>query len=397
MLTGCAVRIAERLGLHRDGSIHKLSPFEVEMRRRTWWQIAFLDLFSSKTVGAKYPNWLGKADTKPPLNISDSDLNPTMKQPPIEREGATEMMICCLRCEVAEALRKSHPIEKSGDEQWQIAEQISKKDKAIDKLEALLERKYISFCDPSIPLHLMVIYTAKSVITNLRLMAHHPRQYSDKGASLPQQERDKLFTDSMRMLEYYSIGQSNKSLRGFLWHTQVNFQISAFVYVLSELHNRTTGELVDRAWQQIEQIYKYRPEMFTDTKNRLYFALGNLAVKAWQKREEALRLHHGGMYQTAPPLFISQLRSQWKSTIQPRPAKEYQDKHNQYQKQEVYSSAMHDVHCNSMTNSANNEFDLGSNMPDITLLDWEYWQNLLEGDLSACNGDVPDSFYGLGP
>ena len=394
MLTGSAVRIAERLGLHRDGSIHKLSPFEIEVRRRTWWQIAFLDVLSAKTAGAGLPDWLGRADTKPPLNISDSDLNPTMKQTPSEREGATEMMVCCMRYDVAETLRRSGTIEKSGDEQWQIAEQIAEKDKAIDQLEALLERKYIRFCDSSIPLHLMATYISKSVITKLRLMAHHPRQYPDKGASLSQQEKDKLFADSLRMLDYYNMGHSNKSVQGFLWHTQVNFQMNAFVYVLSELYDRTTGNLVDRAWQQVEQAYKHRPEMFTDTKNPLYFALGNLTVKAWQKKEEARGRHNGARFQIAPPQFISKLCSQRDPSIQPQPTVEYQNKHNQHQKHQTYRSAVDDVYYNSMAHSPNNEFAFESTMPDITLLDWEYWQTLLGGDLPAYDGDVPKNFNG---
>ena len=361
------------------------------MRRRTWWQVAFLDSLAAKTAG-QHPDWFAKADTKPPLNISDSDLNPIMKQPPVEREGATEMMICCIRCEVAEALHRSPPMEKSGDEQWQIGEQIAKKDRAIDQLEALLERKYIRFCDPSIPLHLLAIYISRSVTTSLRLMAHHPGQYPDKGASLPQQEKDRLFADSMRLLEYYSEGHSNKMVRGFLWHTHANFQMGAFVYVLSELRDRTTGDMVDRAWQIIEQAYKYRPEMLTDTKNRLHFALGNLTVKAWQKRELA-RLHNSGRYQAAPPQFILQLRSQRGLTIQSQTGDEYPKKHNQYMKHDAYSSAVDDEQHNSVAHSANNELALGCDMPDITLLDWEYWQTLLEGDLPAYNGEVPDSFY----
>lgn len=36
ILTGMVVRIAQRLGIHKDGSLHNISPFETEFRRRTW-------------------------------------------------------------------------------------------------------------------------------------------------------------------------------------------------------------------------------------------------------------------------------------------------------------------------------------------------------------------------
>lgn len=50
-LTGLAVRIAQTLGIHRDGSHFSLPPFEIEMRRRLWWQVCILDARSSEDHG----------------------------------------------------------------------------------------------------------------------------------------------------------------------------------------------------------------------------------------------------------------------------------------------------------------------------------------------------------
>jgi hypothetical protein len=50
-LTGLAVRIAQTLGIHRDGSHFGLLPFEIEMRRRLWWQVCILDARSSEDHG----------------------------------------------------------------------------------------------------------------------------------------------------------------------------------------------------------------------------------------------------------------------------------------------------------------------------------------------------------
>jgi len=41
-MTGLATRIANALGVHRDGAQFGLSPFETEMRRRLWWQVCTL-------------------------------------------------------------------------------------------------------------------------------------------------------------------------------------------------------------------------------------------------------------------------------------------------------------------------------------------------------------------
>lgn len=50
-LTGLVVRIAQTLGIHRDGSHFGLAPFEIEMRRRLWWQVCILDARSSEDHG----------------------------------------------------------------------------------------------------------------------------------------------------------------------------------------------------------------------------------------------------------------------------------------------------------------------------------------------------------
>lgn len=42
-LTGVALRIAQRLGLHRDGNEFGMRPFDAEMRRRLFWQILPLE------------------------------------------------------------------------------------------------------------------------------------------------------------------------------------------------------------------------------------------------------------------------------------------------------------------------------------------------------------------
>ncbi|KUJ21692.1 uncharacterized protein LY89DRAFT_380662 [Mollisia scopiformis] len=393
ILTGVCVRISQRLGLHRDGSNHKISPFDAEIRRRTWWQIVFLDGHSSKLAGAGFPAWLAKFDTKIPLNISDSDMSPTMKEPPKEKEGATEMLFCCLRYETAQALRSARK-SKGKDGGWHIApgpEVIPEKDKAIDELEIRFEEKFIRFCDPSIPLHLLAIYIAKSVICTMRIMAHHPRQYPDKGASMPQKEKDMLFSESLKELEYDSLGHTTKSIQGFLWHITSHFQFDAFIYIISELRHRTDGDLVDRAWQQVIFSYEHRPEMITDTKNALYVAIGNLTLKAWQKREDTAT----GTYQVPPPRFISQLRAQRNIPDPPLPRNATPpERQDHIARQNLITTFSNNVPQNMTYNNTAPDgwshvdygFDVNMNMTEITPVDWEYWQTLMDGDLPPYTG-----------
>jgi hypothetical protein len=128
---------------------------------------------------------------------------------------------------------------------------LSTKDKAINELEELLERKYLKYCDASIPLHFISATMAKSAICKLRHVAHHPRLLPDRGAHLPQAEKDNFFSWSLKMIEYSNLLHSNKGTQKFAWHTTVNKPMDGYIHVLSELRYRTTGDLAEQAWQQL--------------------------------------------------------------------------------------------------------------------------------------------------
>jgi hypothetical protein len=53
VLSGTALRIAHNMGMHQDGELLGLGPFESEMRRRVWWQILQIDTkFATMSVSS---------------------------------------------------------------------------------------------------------------------------------------------------------------------------------------------------------------------------------------------------------------------------------------------------------------------------------------------------------
>jgi hypothetical protein len=357
----------------------------------------FMDGHSGKLTGAGFPPWHSLIDTKVPLNISDSDLSPAMKDPPTEKEGATEMIFCSLRYDVAQAIKNAGTFEKNagGEVNWAMPigpQHLQAKDKAIDELEAKLAQKYVRYCDPSIPLHLLTLYVTRSVICTMRIMSHHPRQYPDKGAGIPQSEKDFLFEQCLNEMEIHGLSHTVKSVEGFRWHIQDHFQMDAFIYILSELRHRMTGDLVERAWQQVAVAYEYRPEMITNTKHALFFGVGNLTLKAWRKREESGVLNHGG-YEIPTPQYITLLRARRNSPEPPRQTTEFRQ-----QESFMRSNGMTDFSSNIVPKSntdqnmmdqwATTDFNFDLTMPEITPVDWEYWNTLMDGDLPAYTGNA---------
>lgn len=86
---GILIRLATMMGYHSEASISTLSPFEGEMRRRTWSLCMQLDMLVSFHQGlpscAQYPTW----DTHPPLNLLDADFDEGCAELPAPRpDGA---------------------------------------------------------------------------------------------------------------------------------------------------------------------------------------------------------------------------------------------------------------------------------------------------------------------
>ncbi|KAL1969782.1 hypothetical protein VTN77DRAFT_7291 [Rasamsonia byssochlamydoides] len=151
MLTGLALRIAVRLGVHRDGTALDILPFEIEMRRRLWWQICILDMRTAEDHG-KDPLILECSfNTRLPANVNDSNLDPNMSDLPANYAGRTEMLFCLVRFEISYFARRVVSSEKSSRDNGYELMTAAQKSDAIDQLSHKLEEQYLAYCDRHTP------------------------------------------------------------------------------------------------------------------------------------------------------------------------------------------------------------------------------------------------------
>ena len=86
IILGIIVRIAMRLGYHRDAShFPRISPFHAEMRRRAWAMIVQLDLITSSQIGLPRMVQEWQSDTAEPHNLLDDDFDEDMVNLPTPR------------------------------------------------------------------------------------------------------------------------------------------------------------------------------------------------------------------------------------------------------------------------------------------------------------------------
>ena len=284
ILTGIAVRLARKMGLHRDGESLGLTPFDTEMRRRLWWQIVHIDFRTADQLGTRPSLDLFSGDAKTPLNVADEDLAPDMTVFPKERNGITSIVPCLIRCEIMTALRKlSQPF--STDARWDVLSRsditVSKIDTAILELEDILERKFLRYCDPFESLHTFVSIMIRAGLCRMRLLAHNPRRFAERGAAIPQAERDIVFVNVTKMLEYAALVQENQAIHKYMWQISTTYLWNLILYALIEARHRKTGPEVNRLWQLIGIVFSQYPNAFKA--GTVFAALGKWMLEVWNE------------------------------------------------------------------------------------------------------------------
>lgn len=164
-VTGLVIRIAQSLGLHRDGTKFGLSPFDTEMRRRLWWLIVILDVRTAEDYGIE-PSILDQsADTQLPLNVNDVDLDPNDTKPPTPRVGVTEMTFCLIRFEICSASRKLSyiPPNPGPCHTKCVNSTLADKEKLVRECHERLESKYLVYCENAGPLFWVAATVARYV------------------------------------------------------------------------------------------------------------------------------------------------------------------------------------------------------------------------------------------
>lgn len=279
LLAGIAVRLGMRLTGENDSESAGDSVYNSQLRRRLWRQIVWIDGRSHQHIGLKPP--LYEVRVFPlPANLNDADINPNMTEIPLIHKGPTEMTFCLCRYEVGEFMTQH--ARRLHDPSIPIRD----KDALIDQFEAHMNESYLKYLDSAIPLHLMAEGGVRSAICKMRLMAHHPSQYPDRGKCMPRTERDMLFQMAVQMVEYDVLGKSTRSLDSFSWHLDVAFQIDAFVFMLIASRTQVAdASLTRKAWHLVSEMYKHRPALLEETNNELYAAVRELTLRAWEARE----------------------------------------------------------------------------------------------------------------
>jgi hypothetical protein len=278
ILTGVAVRIGQRIGVHRDGQKLGLPPFEVEMRRRLFYQLMPLEAWASQMAGMGASILPDAWDTQPPLNINDEQIGPGMTEPPQEQTGATDMIFCLSRACVGKVIAKG-----AGSKPWTFKDSGAA-EQVVNRAESAVEEKYIRYCDVVNPLHFLTACMARSGITAMRLRIRLPKAMGHSSTDAEAREALQL---ALKILDTDTTVCAHSGLSKYRWHFG-SFSIwgtwDSCIVVLTTLARRSclfSAAEADAAWGTVEALYSHHNELL-EPKRALYVALGRLTLKAWE-------------------------------------------------------------------------------------------------------------------
>ncbi|KAH7035707.1 fungal-specific transcription factor domain-containing protein [Microdochium trichocladiopsis] len=313
-LSGIAVRLGHRLGLHRDGAAFNLSPFEVEERRRLWWNLAGFDRRIGEMTGSTITAISSGGDCKLPLNINDADLHLYARDSPTPHTAATEMIFSLSRLEFHKAPGNDKMKATLSEANPQAVTNLAdhRLSTYLERFSSHMEDTYLKMCDPKIPLHYMTILMTRQHICKLKIMSGFfraaistaPQSPKPSSPALSQSENDAIFVESIKMIEYDSMIWDRDSLQGYRWYSFMYFPFPAYVCLLHGLRTRTTGELCERAWSAICENHDKRG-LLKHLRTPLHIAFGPLFLKSWNAREAA---EHQLGRTLAPPKLITVMR-----------------------------------------------------------------------------------------
>ncbi|KAF1817617.1 hypothetical protein P152DRAFT_408376 [Eremomyces bilateralis CBS 781.70] len=255
-LTGTAIRIAEGMGLHRDGSLYGLVPVQLHVRRLIWHQICFLDIRTADAVGPRPQIRREDYDTRLPLNVDDVDLE--SRNPPTQDEDRwTDMTLTLMRMECNQMHRRIWV------EQTKLEQKRTNLTTVVRKIQNFLtksEKKYMHLFDRTKPLQYFA-YLAYKILT-LRMYINVLHRYSGNQLfTMPDRLRQLLINSGLGQLEAAIQIDTTPLLKTWAWYGGTFQQYHVALLLYSELYTAEPYYHERRIWKSLDYVFELSPSV----------------------------------------------------------------------------------------------------------------------------------------
>ncbi|KAF4991286.1 hypothetical protein FGRMN_7946 [Fusarium graminum] len=256
IMNGLALRAAQSIGLHRDGSKLGLSPFESEIRRRLWWHFIERDARVAEDYGLQNTSGsFSLSGVEQPRNLHDSDLYPGMKELPPSRPDWTRMTLALCNNQASKAWVRIFQMgcSENGVPDEDVRKQLIKEH--MDKVEGILKH-----CNPLIPEQRMTIRISQLVVRKVDIISRRQwqtlRQPNDRQPLTTESD----FVEAIELLELANLMWEDDDMAPLNWISRAFPQHHVMLSILRHLCMSPRGPNAGRAFAAVEgHLENFRP------------------------------------------------------------------------------------------------------------------------------------------
>lgn len=263
-LVGTAIRLAECMGLHRDGTLYNMTPVETQVRRMIWHQLCFLDLRSCEATGPRPQIRPDDYDTKYPWNVDDGDLvgDGAMTE---DRDRWTDATFCRIRAEVQEMRRKVFYDIVAIDKKKKSLTSVLVK---VQRFITSLKERFLPTIDTSVPFQRLGGLVLETMTKGLHLQILHRYLFSTT-QRMPDRLRQVLIEAGLAQMETCVEWETSPDLAQWAWYRGAFNQYHAGLLLLVEVYAYPMRKEATRIWKCLDYIFEIPPHLSPKQKAEL--------------------------------------------------------------------------------------------------------------------------------
>ncbi|GAP86162.1 putative fungal specific transcription factor domain-containing protein [Rosellinia necatrix] len=252
VLVGAAVRMAECIGLHRDGDTYGLPPLETHVRRLVWHQLCFLDIRTCEAQGPKPVIRREDYDTKLPVNCNEEEFTATVGAPSPEPSKAwTTNTLSLIRFEINEMMRAIWVDRRRLENRRTTLTAVLTK---IESFRRRMSEKYDPLLDVSLPPQRYAKCIMYLLTYRLHIMVLHP-YYANASSPMPPRLTHLLITSGVMVIELAIQLETHPLFQDWAWYMGAYFQYQIAILLATEVYFRPQNREADRIWACLDYVF----------------------------------------------------------------------------------------------------------------------------------------------
>jgi len=301
ILNGLAIRIAQSLGLHREGEHLGLSPFQSEIRRRIWWHLLARDSRAAEDYGLQRLCNL-RSDAELPLNIEDPDLYEDLMALPPPKPTFTSMTFPLVSCNIARAVHELAGTLAASTSSDPPCE--SERRRILDQARQSVD-VWLAYCNPVVPRQKFALLTSRLALRKADLVSRQQWSAFKNADNYNVFPKDDDLLDVIEVLELVLQLRLDETLTPYSWMWNANPEYHGTMFLLWSLCIRPEGPHVERAWRVLNALAESDEQITrpSGSMDAMLVALKTKAEKARAATHTRRSVENARQTETSTPFF----------------------------------------------------------------------------------------------